>query len=128
MKAVVTFTRCVQDSQEFSSDDEHMVSRIFFELEVDGRAHPGLHVDVKQVVGSSYETGSIEVGRPVGGYRGPFNYLAFRDAVERYFRSLIGSSGSGIRIMGGSNIRMRNNTFDAPRVETFDVDQSGGGW
>src|SRR5882672_7037844 len=112
MKAIVTFTKCIQDSQDYGSDDEHMASRIFFDLEVDGQPRLGLHVDVKQVVGSSYETGDIEVGRPVG-YRGPFNYIAFRDAVERYFRSLVGSAGSGIRITGGSNIRMRNNTFDS---------------
>ena len=130
MKAIVTFTKCIQDSQDYGSDDEHMASRIFFDLAVNGQSHPGLHVDVKQLVGSSYETGDIEVGRPVGGYRGPFNYLAFRDAAERYFRSLVGSGGSGIQITGGSNtsMRMRNNTFVVQKAETFEVDQSAGGW
>lgn len=66
MKATITFTKCIQDSQDYGSDDEHMASRVFFDLEMDGQTHPGLHVDVKQVVGSSYETGDIEVGRPAG--------------------------------------------------------------
>ncbi len=128
MKATVTLTRCVQDSQDYGSNDEHMVSRVFFDLEVDGRSYPGLHADLKQVVGSNYETGDIEVGKPEG-YRGPFNYIAFRDAAERYFRGLVGSAGSGIRIQGATNIRMRNNTFDFRRVEVFEIDgSSSGGW
>jgi hypothetical protein len=128
MKATVTFTRCVQDSQDYGSDDEHMVSRVFFDLDVGGKSHLGLCADLKQVVGSNYETGAIEVGRPEG-YRGPFNYLAFRDAAERYFRSLVGSGGSGIRMQGASNIRMRNNTFVMHRVEVFEIDSSSpGAW
>jgi len=33
-KAKVIFHQCIQDSQEYGSDDEHMVSRIFFILEI----------------------------------------------------------------------------------------------
>ena len=32
--ARVTFYKCIQDSQDYGSDDEHMVSRIFFFLEI----------------------------------------------------------------------------------------------
>ena len=144
MKATITFTRCVQDSQFYGSDDEHMVSRVFFDLEVDSQAvprglgqhhrqaypgrvartHRDLHVDIKQVVGSDFETSDIEAGPPQG-YSGPFNYIAFRDAVERYYRNLVGSADSGIR----ANIRMRNNPFDFKRVEVFEIDaSSAGGW
>lgn len=44
-------------------------------------------------------------------YDGPHNYQAFRDCTEAYFRSLIGGSGMGIRIEGGSNIVMTNNRY-----------------
>ncbi len=108
MKATITFSRCVQDSQDYGSDDEHMISRVFFDLEVDGHAYPGLHVDIKQAVGS-------------------FNYTAFRDAVERYYRGLVGSTGSGIRIQGGTDIRMRNSTFVSTRAEVFEIDASSSG-
>jgi hypothetical protein len=126
MKATITFTRCVQDSQDYGSDDEHMISRVFFDLDVDGRAYTALYVDIKQAVGSDYETGDIEVGMPTG-YSGPFNYFAFRDAVERYYRGLVGSAGSGIRIQGGRDIRMRNSTFVSPGVEVFEIDASTSG-
>src|SRR6266571_981188 len=104
-KVRVTFKECVQDSQDYGSDDDHMVSRVFFSLEIEGRTYEGLHADVKQAVGSSFETGPIEVGPPAGAsYRGPFNHSAFRAAVESYYRGLVGARGKGIRISGGTNI------------------------
>ena len=114
------FYKCIQDSQEYGSNDEHMVSRVFFSLEIDGKKYDGLYSNIKQTVGSNFETGVIEVGSPVG-YDGPLNYMAFRDAAEKYFRQLVGSSASGIHIVGGSNIRMTNNTFMVNMPFEFDV-------
>lgn len=113
-QVTVVFHRCIQDSQDFGSNDEHMVSRVFLTFEVNGDSYSGLYCDLKQTVGSSYECGPIEVGSLQGSkYAGPFKYNEFRDAVERYYRSCVGSSGQGIRIGAGSTaIRMRNNTFD----------------
>ena len=127
MMAKVTFHRCIQDSQDYGSDDEHMISRVFFDLEVDGQNSQNLYVDIKQPVGGDYESGPMEVYRPEG-YRGPLNYEAFRNAVERYYRSLVGSSGSGIRISGGKGIRMRNNVFDIPGTAEFQVSETDAGW
>jgi hypothetical protein len=125
-KCKVTLTRCIQDSQDYGSDDEHMISRVFFKMDIDGRHYSDLHADIKQVVGSNYETGDIEVSHPRG-YTGPFNYTAFRDAVEVYYRRLVGSAASVMRPGPGS--RMRNNTFNIEKVVEFDVDTTGsGGW
>ena len=112
-KAKITFEKCIQDSQDYGSDDEHMVSRVFFTLDIQSQHPTELFVDVKQTVGSSFEDGPIEVGSPKGTkYRGSWNHDAFRSAVESDYRGLVGSVGSDIRIGGGShNIRMRNNTF-----------------
>lgn len=118
--AIVTFFRIHQDSQDFGSDNEHMVSRIFFNLEIDKTKYPHLYADIKQTVGADYESGSMEVSHPHG-YKGPFNFEAFRTAVEECYRSQIGSGGHGIRITGGSNIRMRNNVFEFKRVVQFEV-------
>jgi len=67
-----------------------MVSRVFFDLEIAGKKYSDLYVDIKQTVGGSFETISIEVGIPQG-YQGPFNYTAFREFVEAYYRSLVGA-------------------------------------
>ena len=128
-KAKAIFHKCIQDSQDFGSDDEHMVSRVFFSLEVAGKRFDNLYVDIKQTVGSSYETGAIEVTFPRGAYSGPFNHDAFQSAVERYYRSHVGATGSVIRISGtATNIRMRNNTFIKEETVEFDIPSAGGSW
>ncbi len=107
-EAIIRFSRCIQDSQDYGSDDEHMVSRVFFSLQTDAESFPDLMCDVKQTVGEAFETALLEVGRPKG-YHGSLDYAPFRQAVEDYYRSCFGSRGRAIRIEGGSNIRIRNN-------------------
>lgn len=127
LKATVTFHKLIQDSQDYGSDDEHMVSRAFFTLEIGGRIYSNLSVDIKQPLGSTVESTALEISHP-NDYNGPINYAVFRDAVEQYYRSLVGTTGSGIRIQGGSNIRMQNNTFIKESKASFDVDKKGVGW
>lgn len=126
-KATVTFHKLIQDSQDYGSDDEHMVSRAFFTLEIGDKTYSDLSTDIKQPVGSAFESTVLEVSPPQG-YKGPFNYAAFRDAVEQYYRNLIGSKGRGIHIEGSSNTRMWNNTFVQETKATFDIDKSRAGW
>ncbi|MFH2012745.1 MAG: hypothetical protein ABIJ37_08625 [Pseudomonadota bacterium] len=126
--AKVVFKKCIQDSQEYGSDDEHMVSRVFFDLSVKNIKFENLYSDIKQTVGSNYESAPLEIGMPQD-YIGPFNYEAFRDAAENYYRSLLGGAGTDIRIQqSGSNIRMHNNTFAREYSVEFDIDTSEGGW
>lgn len=125
--AKITFYKCIQDSQDYGSDDEHMVSRVFFTFEFGGQKYD-LYADIKQTVGANYEEGDIEVMSPAG-YEGPFNYQAFRDAAEKYYRGLVGPSGTGINIRGGSNIGMRNNLFSGNiMVIEFEIGGSATAW
>ena len=126
-RARVTFHKLIQDSQDYGSNDEHMVSRVFFTLEVEGTSYEELYVDIKQPVGSDFEKGPLEVSHPQR-YSGPFNHQAFQKAVEAYYRGLVGASGSGIRIQGGGNIRMRNNTFVRETQVEFDVSKESPAW
>jgi len=117
----ITFHKCIQDSQEYGSNDEHMVSRIFFSIEVTKiennvamvEKYDDLYVDIKQVIGGKFEENPIEVSFPYLSsgepYSGVMDYQAFRNAAEDYFRGLVGTKASGIHIEGGSNIRMYNN-------------------
>jgi len=126
--ALVKFTRLIQDSQDYGSDDEHMVSRVFFDLTFGDKKYENLSVDIKQQVGSSFETSPLEISSPIG-YNGPFNHQEFQNAVEKYYRSLVGSVGFGIHISGGStNIRMRNNTFIQEMTVHFSVQKDGPAW
>jgi hypothetical protein len=126
-RARVTFHKLIQDSQDYGSDDEHMVSRVFFTLEVEGTSYKELYVDIKQPVGSDFEEAPLEVSHPHS-YSGPFNHQAFQKAVEAYYRGLVGASSSGIRIQGGGNIRMRNNTFIRETKVEFDVSKESPAW
>ena len=122
-KAKVTFYKCEQDTQEYGSDDEWMVSRVFFNLEIGEQRFEELYSDVKQTVGSDYDTAPIEVSQPHG-YEGVFNHEAFRDCAEKYYRSLVGSQARGIRIgKGASNIRMYGNVFSMEMVCEFEVSE-----
>ena len=125
--AKLSLNKLIQDSQDYGSNDEHMVSRVFFDIEIEGTKHEGIYADIKQPIGSSFESSPLEVSSPAN-YRGAFNYEAFRSIVEQYYRSLVGAGGSGIRISGGSNIRMRNNTFIQPATAEFEVQVTGGPW
>ncbi len=117
----VTFHRCIQDSQEYGSDDQHMISRIFFTIEEGGRRVGNLHADLKQIVGGDFERDPIEVSAPQG-YSGPIDYEAFRHAAESYYRQLVGSTATGIHISpGAKGIRMYNNTFVREHVVEFDT-------
>ena len=110
-KFKVTFHECIQDSQDYGSDDEHMISRVSFSLEIDGKSVGNFSANLKQVVGSDAESGDIEVSPP-NGYDGAFNQDGFSDAARKYFRSLVGATGSAIRIVGSAkNIRMRNGRY-----------------
>ena len=119
-KATIELYRCIQESQEYGSDDEYMISHIFFRLEVEGKTYD-LHSDLKQLVGSNIEDPqSIEVGRPEG-YEGPFNYAAFQKEAADYFKECIGAKGKGIGISGGSNVFMENNIIGIKKRVVIDI-------
>lgn len=120
-KIRITFKELIQDSQDYGSDDEHMVSRAFFDVQYDENLFENCSVDIKQTVGSNFEQYPLEVSNPKG-YEGPNDWEKFRYNVEVFYRSQVGSEGSGINIQGGSNVRMRNNRFITSRTFEYQVD------
>ena len=131
-KANITFESVVQDSQDyatFEKSEAHMVSVIRFSMDIADKHFGGLSAEVRQPYGTDFESEPLEVGRISGGYRGPWNHAGFSELAERYYRSLIGSAGRGIRIQGGSNIRMRNNTVVSHQEAQLDTpDEPSRAW
>jgi len=117
-KFKVTIHKAIQDSQDFGSSDEHMVSRVFFSLAVDGNPAGDFFADLKQTVGSKFNSSDIEVSIPHG-YDGPFDHVRFSDAARDYFSRAFGPGASGFNFGGSSNIRMRNNRFEKDREYEF---------
>ena len=121
--ARVKFHGILQDSQDYGSfekNDDHLVSVINFTLEVNGRTYDGMRVEVRQPYGADYATDPLEVGRPLGTYRGTWNHHAFADLCEAYYRSAIGVSGWAIGF-AGHGIRMRNNKAFRDEAAEFDI-------
>lgn len=119
--------KCIQDSQEYGSTDEHMVSRVFFNVEVDGMKKGEDFCDIKQIVGSSYSSENIEVTRP-SQYRGPYDHQVFSDEITGYFCKMVNSSGAVISLGDSRSVRMRNNAFNFPYHFEFDAEAPGTGW
>ena len=132
LDANVTFHRCVQNAQDVrlpDSNKDHMNSIVFFTLEVAGRVFDEMSVIISQPFGTDYETEPIEVHPVQGLYRGPFNHAAFSEAVETYYRSLIGSQGRAIRIQGNAtSVVMINNIIVKQGTATFSISESSGAW
>jgi hypothetical protein len=125
--ARIVFRELIQDSQDYGSDDEYMVSRVFFDLEFEGETHRLLYANIKQAVGSSFETSPLEISGPVN-YKGPFNMLAFQAAAEGYYRDLFGSQGRAVRTSGASRLRMRNCSYRYESVVECEINKAGGSW
>ncbi|MGE5279047.1 MAG: hypothetical protein ACM3SU_18795 [Acidobacteriota bacterium] len=128
----LTFEGCVQDAEEYGSNREWMVSRVFFwikreggppgnfrqDLErvssrhfaksriepPDGYTGPILYAEVRQPVGDDFVTGRIEVGPPVG-YDGPFNQPVFARETAAYFRGATSDSGAMVRLEDGRPVK-----------------------
>ena len=117
-KATVTFLYLIQDSQDLATEnpnESHMLSRAFFTLQTEGRTYQDMSVVLRQPFGTDYATEPLEVEPPKGPYSGNWSHAEFSDAVEDYYRGLIGSQGRMFRLGPGvSNIRMSNNMM---RVE-----------
>ena len=102
-------------------------------IAVDGKPQGSFNADLKQAVGSDYETGPIEVGPPIEDgtqrpYRGPFSQTEFAKEAAAYFRSLVGSQGGGIRLGSGSqNVRMRGNRFIVEKTVSFSAPSAPSG-
>jgi hypothetical protein len=131
MKAKVTFQKCIQDSQDYCSNDEHMISRIFLTLEA-GDRKTDLVADIKQIVGSSFESAPLEVSFKDDkgqGYKGPLNYMALQQEVEKYYRESFGAQGHAIRIAGGAHVRMNSNTDIRQKIVAIEIsDQASKSW
>jgi hypothetical protein len=68
----VKLKKCIQNSQEAGSNDSHMISRVFYEMVVNGNKQGSFYSDITQPVGSEYVAEDLEVTAP-NGYKGAFD-------------------------------------------------------
>jgi hypothetical protein len=124
-RATVTFHELTQDTQDIATNDpnqQHMLSKASFTLDIGGQRYSDMSVVLHHPFGTDYVTEPIGAEPPVGSYQGNWNHHQFREAAEDYYRSAVGSQGSGIRV--GPNVqglRMRNNRFVFSKSYQLDI-------
>ena len=85
----VHFKELIRDYPECGSEDKHMVSCVFFDLQGGDEKRPEAHPDLEQAAGAK-APGPIEVSPPAG-YSSPFDQQKFQAEVEQFFRGRVGS-------------------------------------
>jgi len=108
--AKIIFTGLVQGEHNyhFSNQDEDMmvatIDLVYKEQD--------FRIEVKQPYGTNFEEEEgLELYIPFDSMLRELKYSDLSDKCEEYYRSLIGSSGNGIRIEGCANVQMSNNSF-----------------
>jgi len=126
----VTFQGIVQDSQKYGSDDDHMVSRLWVDIEVDGHERGSYFVDLKQVVGGNVD--DIEVSPPRWNedeYRGPWSQGAFAPAARTYFLEALRRAYNIVpHRQRGQRTTMKGNRIDFEKRITFKAGGTAGTW
>ena len=106
----VKLKRCIQNSQEAGSDDSHMISRVFYEMVVNGNKQGSFYSDITQPVGSEYVVEDLEVTAP-NGYKGAFDQARFAKGIRNYYQRIAGSKRT-----------KKNNTIVLDAKFAFDAD------
>ncbi len=101
--ATIAFRRCVVNSSGYGSDEDHVGSRVFFDLQVEDEAYANVCVDVRQLVREGTENEPLLISHP-DGYDGPLNFQVFQCLVEFYYRQAVGTKWG---MLGNTGIRMR---------------------
>ena len=107
----VKLKRFIQNSQEAGSNDSHMISRVFYEMVVNGNKQGSFYSDITQPVGSEYVAEDLEVTAP-NGYKGAFDQARFAKGIRNYYQ----------RIAGSKSTTMKNNTIVLDAKFAFDAD------
>jgi hypothetical protein len=125
--ATLTFQKLIQEAQDVSSTDpnqNYVLSKAFFSLEVGDNHYADMSVILRQPFGTDYTKEPVEVEKPFGSYAGNWDHNAFRKIVEDYYRSAIGSQGRAMKIGPGSeNVRMRGNTIVFSKSYQLEIPQ-----
>lgn len=124
--ATVAFRRCVVNSPEYGSDEDHVGSRIFFDLRLGEAAFANLWVDIRQVVREGVEHEPLLVSKPEG-YEGPFNVQVFQRLVEFYYRQAVGTKW-GMFGHPAVNMRLENWVIEYEMLVQFEVNDEESPW
>jgi hypothetical protein len=108
----------------FEPDENQIGSLIEFDLKIGDECLRDLSVEVRQLIGTDFQSQPLEVGRVIG-YDGPWNYEEFREFCGRYYRDVIGSSGVGRTINRGDRNLIERVSIRLSRREEINLPPEG---
>lgn len=123
--ATITFRRCLVNASACESDEDHVGSRVFFDLNIEGQAFGNVYVDVRQVIREGAEHEPLVVTPPQG-YDGPFNFRVFQGLVAFYYRQAVGGTW-GMGGMQGLGRRLKDWAIEQEMRVEFEVDDGEAG-
>ncbi|WP_289041454.1 hypothetical protein [uncultured Zobellia sp.] len=104
----ILFTKCIQNYQEIGSLNEQMRAQIFFKM--DGKEYNCI-IFQPRGEGFEFEEDPIVLESLHEDVKETLKYDSLKDALEDYYRDLIGKNGSIVKIEGGRNIVIANGKF-----------------
>ena len=87
--ATVAFRKCVFNRQAIPGEQEYLTSRVYFDLDIDGRGYANVYVNVRQSDHLEVKDQPLEIS-DMYGYNGPFNFDVFCGSVEFYLSQVLG--------------------------------------
>lgn len=129
--ARILFTRMVQHEQvhgDVDANRDHMESTLYFTMEIDGHRYEDMKVDVSHPFGTRMQQGQLEVGKPVGSYKGPFNHARFANEVDKCVRRCIGSEGASLSLGDSESTSMQGNVFEINQECKIEIPALGPAW
>jgi hypothetical protein len=104
MTTRVIFREIVWNVQDYEwSENEHVVSIVNFDLEVDGLWHRGLSARILQPADIPCETAPLDVSRPTN-YDGPLDFDVLREAVVSYHSEACREKAAGSNRVWSRNV------------------------
>ena len=124
--ANIAFRRCVVNSPDLGSDEDHIGSRVFFDLALEDEAYANVCVDVRQLVRDGTEHEPLLVSHP-DGYDGPLNFQVFQCLVEFYYRQAVGDKW-GMLGDRGIGMRLEDWVIEHEMLVQFELYDDEAGW
>lgn len=121
--ATVTFRSCIVNQKAAGTDDHTMGSRVYFDLDIDGRQYSDLYVDVWEPLGMTTDQALLQVTAPQG-YDGPFNFPVFRASLEFYYRNALGGQAWLSMVRGIRGMTERHKVEQDMQVQ-FEIQDGG---
>ncbi len=122
--ATVIFRKCILNAPEAGGDPHHVGSRVFFDVEIDGKGLGLLSADITHPVGPQAEAGPLVV-TPVQGYDLLFGSPMFQWGLEFYYRQVVGASGL-IGGMIGVSTFLKDYVLEPEMRIQFEMENEGG--